>query len=191
MNQGFMDGNGQHRQLKNQGFALAAVLVFLVVLSIAGSAVYRNVSTDIIHSGKDLKRVRAEYAAESSVQWALAELALTRGSVLPFTLATHASDGNTRLYPGTPPMLAGVKAMKLSDLDEAPGAKLGVDENGWIYSLTTSEEAGTSGGANERLSFKVWYPDDSTVCIKGRGSVDGSQADLDLVSKLTEVATRK
>src|SRR3954468_1564786 len=76
-----------------RGFALASVLIFLLVLSILGTAAYRNVGTDITHSGKDFRRVQAEFAAESALQWGLLELSRVRPGKLPFTLATHAADG--------------------------------------------------------------------------------------------------
>jgi len=38
------------------------------------------------------------------------------------------------------------------------------------------------------LSFNVWYPDDSTLRIQGRGVVDGSTYDVDLMSHIREIA---
>ena len=45
-----------------------------------------------------------------------------------------------------------------------------------------------SNSKKEILSFKVWYPDDSTLRIQGRGEVDGSTADVDLMSHLRDIA---
>jgi hypothetical protein len=183
------------------GFALASVLPIMVVLSIFGTMVYRNVHTEIIHSGKDTKRVRAEFAAESAVQWALAELSRPRPGKLPFTMATHQSDGLAPMsgsstesiihaynadpyhHEEEPP----ARKFNPSDLAEFPDAKMGVDENGWIFKTTTTAESGISGGGRETLAFKVWYPDDTTLCITGKAVVDGSTAQLDLVSDLQEV----
>jgi Tfp pilus assembly protein PilX len=186
------------RQESQNGFALASVLVVMVVLSILGAMVFRNVGTDITHSGKDEKRVRAEFAAESAIQWALAELSRKRGATLPFTLATHNPDGKSRMDGTGGEVKTGdgandgqdmpTTAFQKSDLAEFPQAQMGMDQDGWMFKTTTSPEMGVSGGKNETLAFKVWYPNDSTLRISGKALVDGSTAELDLVSDLKEVA---
>ena len=47
-----------------------------------------------------------------------------------------------------------------------------------------SVDGGFSGGGVETISFKAWYPDDSTLRITGRGMVKGTQAELELRSEL-------
>lgn len=48
------EGHSAGAPSASSGFALASVLTIMVVLSVLGSMVYRNVGTDITHSGRDL-----------------------------------------------------------------------------------------------------------------------------------------
>jgi hypothetical protein len=175
------------------GFAMVGVLGIMVVLAILGTAVYRNVNTDISHSGRDVNRVRAEFAAESAVQWGLSEVARKRPGKVPFTLATHASDGiGTMEYAGDTHYSdeeSGQTTRLTPDQVEFPkGVKGGIDKNGWIFRSTSDPEISVSNAKKEILSFKVWYPDDSTMRIQGRGEVNGSTMNVDLVSRIREVA---
>ena len=172
---------------KQEGYTLVTVLGIVSVLGIMGGMVYRNVHTDITHSGKDVNRVRAEFAAESAVQWGLAEVSRKRPGKSPFTLATHDEEG---LHAMSSSDKEEGKPTKLSfdDVKTTEGAHGGVDKNGWIYQSTSSKELSISNAKSEILSFKVWYPDDSTLRIQGRGEVDGSMADVDLMSRLREIA---
>jgi hypothetical protein len=182
-----------------QGFALASVLGIMVVLAILGSVVYRNVGTDITHSAKVAKRIRAEFAAESATQWALAELSRTRAGALPFTLATHSPDGNTAFSGQSIQDISEhshnsedaeieTKKLVIGDLANFPGAKMGIDNDGWFYKKTSSASESISGGKQETISFKAWYPNDSTLRVTGKSTVDGSSAELNLISNLKEVA---
>ena len=169
------------------GLALATVLSLLIVLSILGSAVYRNVGTDIAHSGMNTRRIRAEFAAESAIQWGLVELSRPRKGRLPFTLATHDGDGRTRLH-GTAAKEAAIAPWPLqtSDFTAFPGAEIGVDKDGWIFMHGTSADKTISGGKDELLAFKAWYPNDTTMRMTGRALVDGSQAQLELEAHLSK-----
>lgn len=170
------------------GFALLGALGMLVVLSILGVVVYRNVNTDITHTGRDIARVRAEFAAESAVQWGLAEVARKRPGCEPFTLRTHGPDGEAPLE-GDPRGEDGVRLkLKPDDVERMPGARGGIDEDGWVYGSVSGRDHSVSYAKSETLSFKVWYPNDSTLRIQGRGEVDGTVADVDLVSTIRIVA---
>ena len=175
-----------------KGFAMVTILGIMVVLSILGAMVYRNVITGITHSGKDARRVRAEFAAESAVQWALAELSRPRQGNLPYTLATNNPDGITPMAKEAdkylPEQEGDTRKFAQSDLAEFPHAQMGVNDDGWMYKSTNSPEIGISGGSKENLAFKVWYPNDTTLRITGRANVDGVSAELDLVGILKEVA---
>jgi hypothetical protein len=177
------NGNGQ------SGLALATALTILIVLTILGSAAYRNVGTDISHSGMNTRRIRAEFAAESAIQWGLVELSRPRKGKLPFTLATHDRDGLTRLH-GREAMEAAIGPwpLRTSDFTGFPGSEIGLDDDGWVVMRGTSADKTISGGKDERLSFKAWYPNDSTMRMTGRALVDGSQAQLELEAHLGKSA---
>ena len=170
------------------GLALATVLSLLIVLSILGSAVYRNVGTDIAHSGMNTRRIRAEFAAESAIQWGLVELARPRKGRLPFTLATHEADGLTRFPKAADKDTVGPWPLQASDFTAFPEAKIGVDQDGWVSMRVKSAGKTLSGGEDELLSFKAWYPNDTTMRMTGRAVVDGSQAQLELETVLRKTA---
>lgn len=171
------------------GLALATVLCILIVLSILGSAVYRNVGTDITHSGMNSRRIRAEFAAESAIQWGLVELSRPRKGRLPFTLATHDHDGLTRFHGQAAQEAAtGPWPLRTSDFTGFPGMEIGVNDEGWIFMHGRSADRTISGGKDELLSFKAWYPDDTTMRMTGRALVDGSQAQLELEAHLGKAA---
>ncbi|MDB5102579.1 MAG: hypothetical protein JWP91_268 [Fibrobacteres bacterium] len=189
--QPFRSGEAMRRDPGQTGFALVGVLGVIMVLAILCTMVYRNVNTDITHSGKDVNRVRAEFAAESAVQWALSEVARKRPGKLPFTLATHEPGGEKVLSSGAITEMGGegqTAKLDFSDVEILEGARGGVDKDGWIYQSTSKKELSVSNAGNEILSFKVWYPNDSTLRIQGRGVVDGSASDVDLVSTIREIA---
>ena len=79
-------------------------------------------------------------------------------------------------------------ALRSEDVSRTQGAEGGIDKNGWIYQSTHGREASISNSMSETLAFKIWYPDDSTLRIQGRGDVDGSSADVDLVSRIRDIA---
>jgi hypothetical protein len=45
-------------------------------------------------------------------------------------------------------------------------------------------------GKSESLAFKAWYPNDRTLRVTGRVIVDGTTAEMNLLSALREVAVR-
>ena len=65
------------RPHSQQGLALASVLGIMIALSLLGTLMFRNVGTDITHSGVNARRIRAEFAAESAIQWGLVEVSRT------------------------------------------------------------------------------------------------------------------
>jgi hypothetical protein len=183
------DTGGQARA--SAGYALASALGFLVVLSLLGTVVYRSVKTDIVHTGKDSRRVRAEYAAESAVQWGLLELSRIRPGRFPFTLATHGPDGAMTLKEyarrsgkSAATDSAGPWPLSASDLTPFPGATIALGADGWMTLRSRAQSQGVSAGKDELLSFKAWYPNDSTMRITGRAVVDGSEAELELLSTI-------
>jgi hypothetical protein len=174
--------------VRESGFALVGVIGIMVVLAILGTMVYQNVNTDITHSGKDVNRVRAEFAAESAVQWGLAEVARKRTGKLPFTLATHAPDGVHLMSASAKDEDGHTLKLGKNDIQMLAGARGGVDKGGWLYQTIKNRKLSISNAKEETLSFKVWYPDDSTLRIQGRGEVDGSTANVELKSRLREIA---
>lgn len=180
--------SGAVRTLPQRGFALIGVLGVMSVLGILGVVVYRNVNTDITNTGREVARVRAEFAAESAVQWGLAEVARKRGTIAPFTLATHGPEGEEPLGGGEMDEDGNRRKLSGEDVERMPGAYGGVDKDGWIYSSVKGRELTVSYAKSETLAFKVWYPNDSTLRIQGRGEVDGNVADVDLVSTIRIVA---
>lgn len=172
------------------GFTLAAVLGLIAVLGIMGTVVVRSVGTDIAHAGRDSRRIRAELAAESAAQWGLLELSRRRSGKFPFTLATHDRDGAKRMGqaptgPGSD-RYTGPWPLAASDLVAFPGASVSLDKDGWAVMRNGAADRNVSGGDEEELSFKAWYPDDSTLRVTGRARVDGHQARIEVMSALRQ-----
>ena len=173
-----------------RGFTLAATLGVIAVLGVLGTVVLRSVRTDIVHAGKDSRRVRAELAAESAAQWGLLELSRRRGNRFPFTLATHDREGDAPLrraptgpeadrFTGPWPLAAG-------DLTPFPGARITIDRDGWAVMRSATPDRNVSGGDEEELAFKAWYPDDSTLRVTGKAVVDGSQGRIEVMATLSQ-----
>ena len=172
------------------GFTLAAVLGLIAVLGIMGTVVVRSVRTDIIHAGRDSRRIRAELAAESAAQWALLELSRRRGGYFPFTLATHDKEGIRRMGsaptgPGSD-QYTGPWPLDARQLTGFPGAGISIDRDGWAVMRNASPARNISGGDEEVLSFKAWYPNDTTLRVTGKAVVDGSQARIEVTATLRQ-----
>jgi hypothetical protein len=173
-----------------RGFTLAAVLGLVAVLGLLGTVVVRSVGTDITHTGKDSRRIRAELAAESAAQWGLLELARRRDGRFPYTLATHDSGGVARMRgSGSVPRsdrYTGPWPVTAADLIPFPGSRVSIDRDGWAVMRSTAPDLNLSSGDDEELAFKAWYPDDSTLRVTGRASVDGSQASIEVMAVLRQ-----
>lgn len=182
--------NGTGLPRGQRGFTLAAVLGFIAVLGILGTVVLRTVRTDVVHAGKDSRRVRAELAAESAAQWGLLELSRRRGNRFPFTIATHDRDGESPMgrAPTGPEAerYTGPWPLDPRDLTPFPGARISIDKDGWAVMRGASPDQNVSGGDREELSFKAWYPNDSTLRLTGKAVVDGSQARIEVMANLNQ-----
>jgi type II secretory pathway pseudopilin PulG len=181
--------NGR-RDGRQAGFTLAVVLGFIAVLGILGVVAVRSVRTDITHSARDSRRIRAELAAESAAQWALLELSRRRAGCFPFTLATHDRDGVHRMSnapsgPGSE-RYTGPWPLAARDLTPFPDAQISLDDDGWAVMRSTVHGRNLSAGNDEELAFKAWYPNDTTLRVTGRARVDGSQAHIEVMSILKQ-----
>ncbi len=166
---------------RQSGFALLAVMGFVLVLSLIGVLVVKSVRNDSNLSGRDLSRVRADFAAESAVQWAMTEILRTDGGRGALTMATHDPSGEHPLHDD------GGGRLDASALATPKGIKARLGEDGWIIADFQGKEATFSGGDQESVAFKVWYPDDKTVRISGKATVDGVTSRIHFRSKAEEV----
>lgn len=165
------------------GFALLAVMGFLLVLSLIGVTVVKSVRNDSTYSGRDLSRVRADFAAESAVQWAMTEILRTDAGRAALTLSTHNASGDDALPEGH------TGRLDAAALAAPKGVKPRLGEAGWIVAEIKGKEMTFSGGESETVSFKVWYPDDKTVRISGRATVDGITSKVNFRSNSEEVVS--
>lgn len=173
--------------LGQRGFALAGALIFLIVVTVLGSGIYFTTRRDIVHSGRDLSRMRAEFAAESAVQWALMEVSRYDGGRRPYSRATHDRDGMTPLHPDPgrdADHMGSFKGLDPRKLSRYPSATIRRGQDGWMVVTTDRKEASFSGYPTETLAFKVWYPDQATIRVSGRGTVAGVSATLEVKGRL-------
>lgn len=180
---------GVARPGSQSGFALIAVLGFVLVSTVVGISAYRTIHTDIDYTGRDLQRIRADFAAESAVQWALAEALRMDGDRQPLTRATHDSTGEHPLYTVPPAASDAPRPLLPAELASPQGIEVSRDQEGWIVAEIKGKEKTYSGGKSEILSFKLWYPNDSTVRITGRAQVDGVPSQINFLSKTRDVLT--
>lgn len=171
------------------GFALVAALGFILVLTLIGVSINRTIHTDLDYTGHDLIRIRADFAAESAVQWGLTEVLRTDGGKEPLTRGTHDSTGETALSNFLPGGGKNPARLAPEDMGKYEGTCLSVDANGWIVAKTSIQNETFAGGKSEELSFKIWYPNDSIVRITGRGLIDGVTSEINFLSKTRDVLT--
>jgi Tfp pilus assembly protein PilX len=179
---------------KEQGFTIAAILLFLMVLTIMAASVYRNVRTDAKLSGKSQNRVRAEFLAESAAKWAETEIGRPHGnSFVPFTKATHDPSGDSALSDSVD---GGVQGRKLLPSDVAPlfanNSAYMINTgllNGWICDTTSDTSKAMGGTSWEKVAFKVWYPSlpVNTVRISAKGINSTDSAQVEFVGTFTNV----
>jgi hypothetical protein len=174
-------------QDRQAGMTIIGTLVLLSALTMLGSGVYLTTHRDIVHTARDTDRIRAEFAAESAVQWALLELIRYDGGRRQFTRATHDRNGITPLSPDPRPdpvMDGEFRGLDPRRLSAYSGSRIRRESDGWI-ALTATSKAGTySRGPSENIAFKIWYPDRSTIRVSGRGTVDGTTAILEVKGRL-------
>lgn len=167
-----------------RGYTIAIVLVIMLVLLSVGSVSMLKVRGETRHTTRDILQTKAEVVAESAVNWAISGLAVARPTVLAYTAATHSNDGVQKL----PDYLENneVNPRKLHTWDMAGiyGSSVQMDAAGWIYQRTTSPSASLTRSRDETIAFKVWFPNDSTIRVTGRGLVQGVEAQVEMTGKL-------
>ncbi|HKP95344.1 MAG TPA: hypothetical protein VJ385_06260 [Fibrobacteria bacterium] len=167
------------------GFSLLTALVLMMVLGILGMVTYRQVNGDIRYAGRDLRRVKAEYLAQTAVQWALGALARPSDTLLvkPFTAGTHRKDGSTPL-PDRVEGMTNYLRIQAGDLSRILPGRPMRDEEGWFIVRNRNPATSLTGATEEVLSFKVWYPSGTMVRISGRGRADGVSSTLEMVGDI-------
>ena len=170
------------------GYTIAAVLIFLMALTLFGTYAYMNSRTDIKLTQRHYKKVRANFVAESAVNWALAEVSRARGDWVPYTKATHDPSGNFALSDYVGGYRQGRK-LKLSEVNAIyPGSMVGLDTNGWISQATTYAANSISGQVPERLAFKIWYPSTpvNTVRVTARGITGTDTVNVEFIGTFND-----
>jgi Tfp pilus assembly protein PilX len=167
------------------GFAMVVILMLLMVLTVMGSIAVYSVRGDVSHTGRDSNHAKAQMVAESAINWGLSALAKEKPSVLAFTAATHASNGIDKL----PEYLENgvINNRKLHTWDVTPiyeGVTVEIDEEGWISQETISSNLSLTGSSSEYIAFKVWFPNDSTIRVSGKGLVQEIASQIEMTGTL-------
>lgn len=158
---------------------MAVMLIGLMILTLLAAIAIRNTRSEIALTGQTQINLRDNLAAESAVNWALAELGRPRGDWAPFTKATHDPSGLVRLSDTLPD---GTKQGRLlRNVEVYPihsGATIAKNDEGWIYTYTMDATKSISGLVPEKFLFKVWYPETpvNTVRISAK-SIAGKDKD--------------
>ena len=160
------------------GFTMVSVLLMLIVLSMLGVAARLSIRGDIHYAGRDMRILKAKVVAENAANWAQEALANPkRAGLMSYIAGTHDATGNTALAAGP---------LRLNTNEVAvvyPGEAV-VFASGWISISTTTKSRTLTQSASESMAFKVWYPDNATVRIQGRGTVEGVSAVIDVSGEI-------
>ena len=149
------------------GYTIAVVLITLMILSMLATIALRNTRADVKHASRSLTGIRANFVAESAVNWALGELSRPRGDWVPYSKATHDPTGATPLEKVLEDgSLQGRRLDTTEVFSPYSGATIKHDADGWIYAETNTAGSSMSGQVPERMAFKVWYPDTPVNSIR-------------------------
>jgi Tfp pilus assembly protein PilX len=175
----------QREYRAQSGFAMAIILMLLIVLTVMGSIAVYSVKGEVRHSGRNSDHIRAQMVAESAINWALSGLQHERTDVLPFTAATHAANGADQL----PDFMENgkINPRKLHTWDMVkvyPSQEIKIDTGGWISQSTLDANASLTGANDETLAFKIWFPTDSTIRVSGQGTVDGVSSQVEMTGTM-------
>lgn len=164
---------------------MVIILMLLMVLTVMGSIAVYTVRGDVTHSGRSSNHARAQMVAESAINWGLSALANEKPNVLTFTAATHASNGTDQL----PEYLENgeINNRKLHTWDVTPlygGIDVKIDKEGWISQEAKSSGQSLTGSTSEYIAFKVWFPNDSTIRVSGKGLVQEVASQIEMTGTL-------
>jgi VCBS repeat-containing protein len=170
--------------ISEAGFAMAIILLLLVVLTVMGSVAVYMVKGEVHHTGQDASHVKAQFVAESAINWALGALSIDRPGVLAYTAATHAGNGKETLPDQLENGETNPRKLHTWDVPKVYPGTVYIDEDGWIYERTQDASNSLSGSGDESLAFKIWYPNDSTIRVSGKGTVQGVSSQVEMTGTL-------
>jgi type II secretory pathway pseudopilin PulG len=171
---------------RQSGFAMASILFVIIVISILGGAALYNVRSDIRYTGLELDRERAHLLAQSAVDWAVREAGKPRNGELPFTKSTHSNTGMDSLPSKLDNGKDNNRKLLISDIDGVFPSDIFFDASGNVKQTNASMHSSLTGAASETISFKIWYPNDTTIRIQGFGSADGAVSKVDFKGTLVD-----
>lgn len=166
------------------GFAMVIILMLVMVLTVMGSIAVYRVKGEVRHTGRDTNHARAQLVAESAINWSLGALAVDRPEVLPFTAATHASNGADPLPDYLENGASNPRKLHSWDVTKLYGTNVQIDTAGWIYEESVDPGTSITGADDEIIAFKIWFPSDSTIRVSGKGTVDGVTSQVEMTGNL-------
>jgi Tfp pilus assembly protein PilX len=182
-------GHAMNRNQSSQsGFAMVIILGLLMVLTIMGSVAVHSVRGEVSHTGRESNHARAQMVAESAINWSLGVLAIARPNTLAFTAATHASNGTDLLPDNLENGVTNNRKLHPSEVIPIYPTQVKADNDGWIYQETLDNKVSLTGATSESIAFKVWFPNDSTIRISGKGMVLGITSQVEMTGTLKYAA---
>jgi Tfp pilus assembly protein PilX len=169
---------------RQSGFTMVIILGLLMVLTIMGGVAVHSVRGEVGHAGRDSNHARAQLVAESALNWAISALQKDKPNVLAFTAATHASNGTDRLPEYLENGVLNNRKLHTSDMTALYPTAPYEDKDGWITETTEDPRYSLTGATQEAIAFKIWYPDDSTIRVSGKGSVNGVESQVEMTGNL-------
>jgi Tfp pilus assembly protein PilX len=166
------------------GFTMVIILGLLMVLTVMGSVALYSVRGEVGHTGRDSNHSRAQLVAESALNWAISALQKEKGNVLAFSAATHASNGSDPLPDFLQNGTTNNRKLHSWDLTPIYPGSVKQDQEGWITQETLDNKVSLTGSGEESIAFKVWFPNDSTIRVSGRGMVNGVSAEVEMTGNM-------
>ena len=166
------------------GMTMVIILGLLIVLTIMGSVAVHTVRGEVGHTGRDSNHARAQLVAESALNWAISALQQEKPNVLAFSAATHASNGKDKLPENLQNGISNNRKLHTFDMTPIYPGPVTEDEDGWIHQATLDNKVSLTGSSDEELAFKIWFPNDSTIRVSGKGIVMGVSAEVEMTGNL-------
>lgn len=166
------------------GFTMVIILGLLMVLTVMGSVAVYSVRGDMGHTGRDSNHGRAQLVAESALNWAISSLQNEKGNVMAFSAATHASNGKDPLPDYLQNGEINNRKLHTWDMVKIYPGDVRQTEDGWITQATLDNQVSLTSASDEEIAFKIWFPNDSTIRVSGKGTVNGVMAQVEMTGTM-------
>lgn len=163
---------------KQKGHSLLIALIVMAIAGVVSIVTVSLVQRETKSAGQFVAVTRAEYVAESALNWAI-------NAVGPgYQFATHDTTGETVAATGTNPCGETGKRIESDSLAKVfppvyKDESVTYDADNWVYHHTSDASKSLSGHGDESMAVKVWYNGaGDTVKIRAKGRIGGEESEI-------------